>query len=98
MAPGQDGTSNRPQRLQMGRRGSHHLGDGNHYLAFIAINILTDQMYIIPGTSGHAQIYTNTKGKRLENFTKFLVERTLSKDVDFGASLFPKGLPINSRG
>lgn len=49
-------------------------------------------MYIIPGTSHHAHIYTNTNSEaRLKEFSRFLGDRVLGPDVDFGASIFPKG-------
>ncbi|CZR60538.1 related to hydrolases or acyltransferases (alpha/beta hydrolase superfamily) [Phialocephala subalpina] len=47
-------------------------------------------MYIIPGHSGHAQIYKNTKGKKME-VQKSMLSNPISAKVDFGASLFPKG-------
>jgi hypothetical protein len=47
-------------------------------------------MYIIPGTSAHAQIYKNAKGKKLEDF-KVVLGKMISNNVDFGASIFPKG-------
>jgi hypothetical protein len=50
-------------------------------------------MYIIPGTSAHAQIYKNAKGKKLEGF-KAVLGRMISNNVDFGASIFPKGRSI----
>jgi hypothetical protein len=49
-------------------------------------------MYIIPGTSGHANIYKNARGEKLEHFKKDLMERLMPKEVDFGASIFPKGM------
>jgi hypothetical protein len=50
-------------------------------------------MYIIPGTSAHAQIYKNAKGKKLEDF-KVVLGKMISNNVDFGASIFPKGQSI----
>lgn len=46
-------------------------------------------LYLIPGTSGAAQIYKNSKGKKLESLTEYL-SKPISKDVDFGVSIFPK--------
>jgi len=48
-------------------------------------------MYIIPGTSGHANIYKNGKGKKLDLMKEYLMNRTLTSAVDFGASIFPYG-------
>ena len=47
-------------------------------------------MYIIPGGAGHANIYKNLKGKKLEQLTRDL-NKKLSPEVDFGASVFPYG-------
>jgi hypothetical protein len=46
-------------------------------------------MYIIPGSSGSAAIYTNAKGKKSETFQKVLLNKPLPASQDFGASLFP---------
>ncbi|RDL37588.1 uncharacterized protein BP5553_05021 [Venustampulla echinocandica] len=46
-------------------------------------------MYIIPGSSGQADIYTNTKGEKSKTALP-AASAKLSSDVDFGASLFPK--------
>lgn len=48
-------------------------------------------MYIIPGTSGHANIYKNMKGKKLDLLKEYLFSRALGSTVDFGASIFPYG-------
>ena len=49
------------------------------------------KLYFVPGTSGHAQIYKNAKGKKLEEFKDDFLSKIISKNVDFGASIFPKG-------
>lgn len=48
-------------------------------------------LYLISGTAGHATIYTNVKGEKV-NALKSEVSRPLPSEVDFGASVFPKGL------
>ncbi|KAH8592777.1 Alpha/Beta hydrolase protein [Bisporella sp. PMI_857] len=46
-------------------------------------------LYIIPGTSGHANIYKNCKGKRLPLFKEYFLNRVITDQVDFGVSVFP---------
>ncbi|KUJ15802.1 alpha/beta-hydrolase [Mollisia scopiformis] len=53
-------------------------------------------MYLIPGHSGHAQIYKNTKGKKMEA-QKETLSTPISSKVDFGASVFPKDVMIIPR-
>jgi hypothetical protein len=48
-------------------------------------------MYFIPGTAGHANIYKNAKGKKLEQFNSHFLNSIIPEQVDFGASIFPKG-------
>lgn len=51
-------------------------------------------LYLIPGTAGHAEIYKNAKEKKkMESLQKDSLGKTLSREVDFGASIFPKGSP-----
>ncbi|KAH6674276.1 alpha beta-hydrolase [Halenospora varia] len=47
-------------------------------------------LYLIAGNSGHACIYTNFKGEKLKMFNDYLLNKRISKNVDFGASIFPK--------
>lgn len=47
-------------------------------------------MYIIPGHSGHAQIYKNAKGTK-GKAQEAAFSTPISPKVDFGASIFPKG-------
>jgi len=49
-------------------------------------------MYFIPGTSGHANIYKNLKGERFKTFYKTLYQGVVPSNVDFGVSIYPKGL------
>jgi len=53
-------------------------------------------MYIIPGNSGHAQIYKNAKGEKLEAQISQLGNPVSSK-VDFGVSVFPKEVMLIPR-
>lgn len=46
-------------------------------------------MYIIPGTSAQASIYTNGRGPKAD-FLTYLMSSQISANQDFGASLFPK--------
>lgn len=47
-------------------------------------------MYIVPGTTAQASIYTNSKGTKAEFFASYLLSNRISAKQDFGASLFPK--------
>jgi hypothetical protein len=68
------------------------MGDGG---SLVTPSFFTNKrkMYIIPGTSAHAQIYKNAKGKKLEDF-KVVLGKMISNNIDFGASIFPKGQSI----
>ncbi|OJJ43165.1 hypothetical protein ASPZODRAFT_136724 [Penicilliopsis zonata CBS 506.65] len=49
--------------------------------------ITWSMMYLIPGTAGHALIYTNMRDDRVKEYAANL---HLSPDVDFGVSCFPR--------
>lgn len=55
-----------------------------HFLSLLC------QMYIIPGTAGHSQIYQNLKGEKGKELEKRF-STPIPATVDFGASVFPKG-------
>lgn len=56
------------------------MGDGEFFFSK-SIKILTNswQMYIINGTSGHANIYKNAKGIKFEEMKKIIIYRIMSK-------------------
>ena len=50
-------------------------------------------LYLIPGTAGHAEIYKMAKDpEKMEKFNKGLLAKPLGKGVDFGVSVFPRGM------
>jgi hypothetical protein len=86
----------------MGRRGAYYLDNGLFFFYLLKTVTNSLQLYLINGTSGHASIYRNVKGKGLESFYTDLLNKTVPNNVDFGASTFPKGthtasstIPIN---
>ena len=50
------------------------------------------QLYLIPGTAGHVEIYKNVKGKKGEAFESDFLSKIIPRNVDFGASIFPRGM------
>jgi pimeloyl-ACP methyl ester carboxylesterase len=70
----------------------HHLVDDDFMLEDEEI-VTWAMLYLIPGTAGHAQIYKNAKEEKMfQSFEKDLTSRIITKDVDFGYSMFPKGM------
>jgi pimeloyl-ACP methyl ester carboxylesterase len=69
-----------------------HLVDDDFMLSEEEI-ITWAMLYLIPGTAGHVEIYKNAKDpKKLERLMKAIGGKVMGKEVDFGASIFPKGM------
>lgn len=69
-----------------------HLIDDDYVMGEEEI-ITWAMLYLIPGTAGHAEIYKNAKDpEKLDRFKKEFTDKVMGKDVDFGASIFPKGM------